>query len=291
MSRSSDDIESSGDGVRVLVLRAGGGILGTGGTGERTRAVDVRDTPEVVRCRAASRTGPPDAAAPRAAATGVRREDTEMVGGEVGRRGAVDGIGDVACLVRWRGAGGLRFATLLGADVVRARGVTRVVVRLLAFASGTLVLRVDPDTVRWRTLLPGTDNVAGLDRTERREGGLLMGVVEIGGGGEGGVVVLSVARPLFAFVAGVAGSAAVKHGLSNRASQENLGSRHTRRLICKHASYRRHDFPASEGCSRIDALSGRMRVTLWWELTRLSRAVRRWLFQRRGIGRFGCGRS
>lgn len=208
MSRSSDDIESSGDGVRVLVLRAGGGILGTGGTGERTRAVDVRDTPEVVRCRAASRTGPPDAAAPRAAATGVRREDTEMVGGEVGRRGAVDGIGDVACLVRWRGAGGLRFATLLGADVVRARGVTRVVVRLLAFASGTLVLRVDPDTVRWRTLLPGTDNVAGLDRTERREGGLLMGVVEIGGGGEGGVVVLSVARPLFAFVAGVAGSAA-----------------------------------------------------------------------------------
>ncbi len=230
MSQSSDDIESSGDGVRVLVLRAGGGLLGTGGTGERARVVDVRDTPEVVRSRAVSLTGPPDAAAPRAAAAGIRREDTEVVGGEVGRRGAVNCTGDVACLVRWRGVGGLRFATLFGADVVRARGATRVVVRLLPFASGTVVLRVDPDTVRWRTLFPGTDNVAGdawlagLDRTERREGGLLMGVVETGGG-EGGVVVLSVARPLFAFMAGVTGSAAEKHGLSNRTSQGFRGAR------------------------------------------------------------------
>lgn len=194
MSRSSDDIESSGDGVRVVVLR---GILGTGGTGERARVVDVRDTAEVVRCRAASRTELPDAAVPRAAAVAVRREDTEVVGGEVGRRGAVGCTGDVACLVRWRGVSGLRFATLFGADVVRARGTTRVVVRLLAFASGTFALRVDPDTVRWRTL-SGTDNVtgdtwlAGLERTERREGGLLTGVVEIGCG-EGGVVDRSVA--------------------------------------------------------------------------------------------------
>lgn len=89
--------------------------------------------------------------------------------------------------------------------------MTRGVVRLPAFTSGPLVLRVDPDTVRWRTLLPGTDSVAGdtwlagLDRTERREGGLLVGVVETGGG-EGGVVVT---RALFAFMAGVAGSAAI----------------------------------------------------------------------------------
>ena len=141
MSQSSDDIESSGDGVRVLVLRAGGGSLGTGGAGERARVVDVRDTPEVVRCLADPRTGPPEVAAPRAAAVSVRREDTEAVGGEVGRRGTVD---SVACLVRWRGAGGLGLATIFGADVVRVRGV----VGLLAFASGTFVLRVDPDTVR-----------------------------------------------------------------------------------------------------------------------------------------------
>jgi len=202
VSRSKDDIESSGDGVRVLVLRAGRGSLGTGGTGERTRVVDVRDTPEVVRCLVVSRTGPPDVAAPRAAAVSVRREDTEVVGGEVGRRGAVD---SVACLVRWRGAGGLGLETLFGADVVRARGVVRVVVRLPAFASGTV-----ND--------PGDTWLAGLDRAERREGGLVMGVVEAGGG-EGGVVVLSVGRPLFAFMAGVTGSAAENHRLSNRASQ------------------------------------------------------------------------
>ncbi len=196
-------------------LRAGGCILGRGGTGERARVVDVRDAPEVVRWRAVSRLGPPGAEVPRVVAARVRREDTEVVGGEVARRATVDGTGYVDCLVRWRGVGGLRFATLFGAEIVRTRGVARVVVRLLDFASGAFVLRVDPDTVRWRTLLPGTDNVvgearvAGLDRTERREGGLLMGVVEVGGG-EGGVVVLSVARPLFAFVAGVAGSAAEK---------------------------------------------------------------------------------
>jgi hypothetical protein len=51
--------------------------------------------------------------------------------------------------------------------------------------------------------------LVGLDRTERREGGLLMGVVDIGGD-EGGVVVLSATRPLFAFLAGVARSAAEK---------------------------------------------------------------------------------
>ena len=145
MSQSSDDIESSGDGVRVLVLRAGRGSLGTGGTGERARVVEVRDTPEVVRCLVVSRTGPPDVAAPRVAVVSVRREDTEVAGGEVGRRGAMD---SVACLVRWRGAGELGLATLFGADVVRARGVARGVVRLLAFVSDTFVLRVDPDTVR-----------------------------------------------------------------------------------------------------------------------------------------------
>lgn len=148
MSQSSDDIESSGDGVRVLrvlVLRACRGSRGTGGTGVRERVVEVRDTPEVVRCLVASRTGPPDVVAPRAATVSVRREDTEVVGGEVGRRGTVD---SAACFVRWRGAGGLGLETLFGAEVVRARGVERVVVILLAFVSGTFVLRVDPDTVR-----------------------------------------------------------------------------------------------------------------------------------------------
>lgn len=145
MSRSSDDIESSGDGVRVLTLCAGRGSRGTGGTGERARVVDVRDTPEVVRCLVGSRTEPPDVVAPRAVTVSVRREDTEVAGGEVGRRGTVD---SAACFVRWRGAGGLGLETLFGADVVRARGVARVVVRLLAFVSGTFVLRVDPDTVR-----------------------------------------------------------------------------------------------------------------------------------------------
>lgn len=295
MSQSSEDIESSGDGVRVLMLSAGGGTLGTGGTGERARVADVRDTAEVVRCRAVSRTEPPHAAAPRDPAVSVRREDTEVVGGEVGRRGVVDCAGDVAGLVRWRGVGGLRLATLFGADVVRARGTTRVVVRLLTFASCRFVLRVDPDTVRWRTLFPGTDNVggdawlAGLDRTERREGGLLTGVVEIGGGE--GVVVLSVARPLFAFMAGVVGSAAEK----TRTQQSHLafsGSmRHTRRLICKYASYGCYYFPASEGCSRIDALSDRRRATFWWEFTCLGRAVRSRLLQRCRIGSFGCERS
>jgi hypothetical protein len=46
-----------------------------------------------------------------------------------------------------------------------------------------------------------------------------MGVVDIGGD-EGGVVVFSATRPLFAFLAGVAGSAAERHGLSNRTSQD-----------------------------------------------------------------------
>jgi hypothetical protein len=139
VSRSSDDIESSGDGVRVLVLvlRAGRGSRGTGGTGVRTRVVDVRDTADVVRCLVG-----PDVVAPRAAAVSVRREDTDVVGGEDGRRGTVD---SAACFVRWRGAGGLGLETLFGADVVRARGVVRVVV---AFVSVTFVLRVDPDTVR-----------------------------------------------------------------------------------------------------------------------------------------------
>jgi hypothetical protein len=79
------------------MLRAGRGSRGTGGTGERARAVDVRDTAEVVRCLVVSRTGPPDVVAPRAATVSVRREDTEVVGVEVGRRGTVD---SAACFVR-----------------------------------------------------------------------------------------------------------------------------------------------------------------------------------------------
>ena len=46
-----------------------------------------------------------------------------------------------------------------------------------------------------------------------------MGVVDTGGD-EGGVVVLSATRPLFAFLAGVAGSAAEKTRFSNRTSQD-----------------------------------------------------------------------
>jgi hypothetical protein len=71
-------------------------------------------------------------------------------------------------------------------------------VGLLVFASDISVLRVDPDKVRLRTELSGTERVVeddGFDRRETREEGFFIGVVR-DGGGRGGVVVRSAGRPL-----------------------------------------------------------------------------------------------
>ena len=147
----------------------------------------------------------------RVVAAGGRREDPEVARGEVG------------AFVRWRATGdsGLRFVTLFDAEVVRVRGLVRVVVRLVVFVSDISVVRVDPDRVRSRTftLPPGTDKVVddagftGFDRMEGREGHLRMGVVRAGGG-KGGVVLLSVTCPLFPTVS-LAGSAAAQRDFSN----------------------------------------------------------------------------
>ena len=207
MSRSG--IVGSGDGIRVLVLSVGGGIRGIGGTGERVRAVDARDTLEVVRRRPPSRAEPPDVVVTRVGAAGARREDTELARGEAG------------AFVRWRATGdaGLRFVAIFDAEVVRVRGLVRVVVRLVVFVSDIFVVRVEPDKVRSRTLPPGTDKVVddaeftGFDRMRGREGHLLVGVVRAEGG-EGGVVLLSVACLLFP-TGGLAGSAAGQRDFSN----------------------------------------------------------------------------
>jgi hypothetical protein len=84
------------------------------------------------------------------------------------------------------------FITLFGADVVRARGLMREVVTLLVFVSDISVQRVDPDKVRLRPELSGTDRVVeddGFDRRETREEVFLMAVV----GDVVGVVLLSAA--------------------------------------------------------------------------------------------------
>jgi len=84
------------------------------------------------------------------------------------------------------------FGTLFGAEVVRARGLMREVVTLLVFVSDISVQRVDPDKVRLRPELSGTDKVVeddGFDRRETREDVFLMAVV----GDVVGVVLLSAA--------------------------------------------------------------------------------------------------
>jgi hypothetical protein len=100
------------------------------------------------------------------------------------------------------------FATLFGTDVVRTRGLTREVVTLLVFVSDISVHRVDPDKVRLRPTLSGTDRVVeddGFDRREAREGAFLIGVV----GDDVGVVLLSVVWLLF-LTAGLAVSVAIR---------------------------------------------------------------------------------
>jgi hypothetical protein len=149
VSRSGERINDSGDGIRVLVLCVGGGILGIGGTSACARVVPVRRAPGTAVCRVLSRGSPPDIAFTRVATEVVRFEDTEVVRDEGGTRDAGDCAGEVDTFVRWRGVvAGLRFVALFGADVVRTRVLIRWVVGLLVFASDISVLRVDPDRVR-----------------------------------------------------------------------------------------------------------------------------------------------
>lgn len=174
----------SGDSISVLVLSACVGTPGTGGTSERARVVPMRRELGVVGCRVLSRAAPPDVAVPRVVAEVVCREDTEV--DEVRTRDAGDEVGVVDTFVRWwvTAAAGL-FVTLFGADVVLARGLMRDVVTLFVFVSDISVQRVDPDKVRLRPELSGTDRVVvddGFDRRETREGGFLIGVVGDGVG-------------------------------------------------------------------------------------------------------------
>jgi hypothetical protein len=80
----------------------------------------------------------------------------------------------------------------------------RDVVTLFVLVSDISVQRVDPDKVRLRPELSGTDSVVdddGFDRRETREGGFLIGVV-----GDGvGVVRLSAVR-LLVLTVSLAGS-------------------------------------------------------------------------------------
>lgn len=215
----SRGVIGSGDTISVLVLNVCVGALGTGGTSERARVVLVRCRLGVVGCRVLSRAAPPDVAVRRVVAEVVRREDTEVVWDEVRTREAGDDVGVVDTFVRWWAAAvtGL-FVTLLGADVVLARGLMRDVVTLFVFVSDISVQRVDPDKVRLRPELSGTDRVVdddGFDRRETREGGFLIGVV-----GDGvGVVRLSVVWPLVLTVS-LAGSEPVQH----KSATENLGN-------------------------------------------------------------------
>jgi hypothetical protein len=114
----------------------------------RACAVDVRDTPRLC-VDALSRAELPGVVPTREVADGPDREDVEVPRGVV------------AAFVRWReiGVAGLRFAALLGEEVVRVRGPVRVVIRVVVFASDISVAGVDAVKVRSRTLTPGTDRV------------------------------------------------------------------------------------------------------------------------------------
>lgn len=193
MFRSGGVIVDSGDSMRVLVLSVCEGTLGTGGSNERARVVPVRRMPDVAACRALSRAELPDVAVTRVVVEDVRREDTEAARDEAGGRDPGDWAGEVDTFVRWLGAVvvGL-FVTHFGADVVRARGLMREVVTLLVFVSDISVQRVDPDKVRLRPELSGTDKVVeddGFDRREAREEVFWMALV----GDVVGVVLISAA--------------------------------------------------------------------------------------------------
>ncbi len=150
----------SGDSIRVLVLSVCGGAFGTGGASERARVVPVRRRLGVVGCRALSRAEPPYVEVTRVVAEVVCREDTEAACDEVRTRDASDWTGEVDTFVRcWGTAVAGLFVALFGTDVVRARGPLRDVVTLLVFVSDISVQRVDPDKVRLRPELSGTDNV------------------------------------------------------------------------------------------------------------------------------------
>ena len=170
----------------MLVLSVCAGTLGTGGTSERARVVPMRRELGVVGCRVLSRAAPPDVVVPRAVVEVVFREDTEVACDEVRTRDTGDEVGVVDTFVRWwaTAVAGL-FVTLFGADVVLARGLMRDVVTLFVFVSDISVQCVDPDKVRLRPELSGTDRVAdddGFDRRETREGGFLIEVVGDGVG-------------------------------------------------------------------------------------------------------------
>ncbi len=205
----SGGVIGSGDSIRVLVLSVCGGTRGTGGTRERAPVVSVRRRLGVVGCRVLSRAVPPEVAVTRVVAEVVCREDTDAACDEGRTRDAGDDAGEIDTFVRCCGTAvaGL-FVTLFGAEVVRARGPMRDVVTLLGFVSDISVQRVDPDKVRLRPELSGTDRVVeddGFDRRETREGGFLIGIV-----GDGvGVVLLFVARLLF-LAAGLAASVAAR---------------------------------------------------------------------------------
>jgi hypothetical protein len=92
-------------------------------------------------------------------------------------------------------------------------------VTLLVFVSDISVQRVDPDKVRLRPELSGTDRVVedeGFDRRETREGGFLIEV-----GDDVGVVLLSAAWLLF-LTAGLAVSGTTKHDFNNDTLAEYL---------------------------------------------------------------------
>jgi hypothetical protein len=181
----SGGVVGSGDNMSVLVLSVCVGTLGTGGTSERARVVPCRK-PGVVGCRVLSRAAPPDIAVPRVVAEFVCREDTEVACDEVRTRDAGDEVGVVDTFVRgWEIAIAGLFVTLFGADDVLARGLKRGVVTLFVFVSDISVQRVDPDKVRLRPELSGTNRVVdddGFDRRETREGGFFIEVVGDGVG-------------------------------------------------------------------------------------------------------------
>lgn len=214
----SGGVIGSGDCISVLVLRVCVGTLGTGGTSKRVRVVPTRRELGVVGCRFLSRAAPPDVAVPRVAAEVACREVTEVACDEVRTRDAGDEAGVVDTFIRWwaTALAGL-FVALFGADVVLARGLMRDVVTLFVFVSDTSVQRVDPDKVRLRPVLSGTDRVVdddGFDRIETREGGFLLGVV-----GDGVGVVRRSAVRLLVFTVSLAGSEPAQR----KSATEHLG--------------------------------------------------------------------
>ena len=182
----SGGVIGSGDSINVLVLCVCAGTPGTGGTSERARVVPMRRKLGVVGCRVLSRAVPPDVAVPRVVAEVACREDTEVACDEFRTRDAGDEVGVVDTFVRWWATAVAElFVTLFGADVVLARGLMRDVVTLFVLVSDISEQRVDPDKVRLRPELSGTDSVVdddGFDRRDTREGGFLIDVVGDGVG-------------------------------------------------------------------------------------------------------------